>query len=175
MWHQDKDWDIEDSEEDDASEEELDPSDEDDAYYEKKPKVSRRGKGGHGVKSTKERKFHHGTGRSRRGKPSFEDDESSAEESESGSDEGLKSSRRKGAQVRKSNGRCSSSTSVMGRNSEVRTSSRSVRKVSYVESDESEEVEETKRKSQKVQSMAIVWLMLILCSNHMLIYSYLLL
>ncbi|KAF3454291.1 hypothetical protein FNV43_RR04738 [Rhamnella rubrinervis] len=64
--NKDKDWDVEDSEEDDASEEELDPSDEDDSYYEKKPKVSRRGKGGHSVKSTKEHKFYHGTGRPRR-------------------------------------------------------------------------------------------------------------
>lgn len=147
---QDKDWDVEDSEEDDASEVELDPSDEDDSYYEKKPKVSQRGKGGHSVKSTKERKFYHGTGRPRRGKSSFEDDESSAEDSESDSEEGFKSTRRKGAQVRKSNGRCGSSTNVSRRNNEVRTSSRSVRKVSYVESEESEEVEETKKKSQKV-------------------------
>lgn len=126
--------------------------DDDDSYYAKKPKVSRRGKGGNNVKSTKERKFYHGTGRPRRGKSSFEDDESSAEDSESDSDDGFKSRRRKGAQVRKSNGRTSLLTNVTGRNNEVRTSTRSVRKVSYVESEESEEVEETKKKSQKVQS-----------------------
>lgn len=40
------------------------------------------------------------------------------------------------------------------RNSEVRTSSRTVRKVSYVESEESEEVDEgKKKKTQKVQSL----------------------
>uniref|UniRef100_A0A6P3YYV6 protein CHROMATIN REMODELING 5 isoform X1 n=1 Tax=Ziziphus jujuba TaxID=326968 RepID=A0A6P3YYV6_ZIZJJ len=148
--NKDKDWDVEDSEEDDASIDAQELSDEDDSYYAKKPKVSRRGKGGNNFKSIKERKFYYGTGRSRRGKPSFEDDESSAEDSESDSNEGFKSSRRKGAQVRKSNGRSSLSTNVTGRNNEVRTSTRSVRKVSYVESEESEEVEETKKKkSQK--------------------------
>jgi chromodomain-helicase-DNA-binding protein 1 len=38
------------------------------------------------------------------------------------------------------------STNASGRHSEVRTSSRSVRKVSYVESDGSEEIDEGKKK-----------------------------
>lgn len=45
------------------------------------------------------------------------------------------------------------STKISGQNNEVRTSSRSVRKVSYVESDGSEELDEGKKKKpQKVQS-----------------------
>jgi hypothetical protein len=48
------------------------------------------------------------------------------------------------------------STNIGGRNNEVRTSSRSVRKVSYVESDESEEIDEgKKKKAQKVQSTVL--------------------
>ena len=54
--------------------------------------------------------------------------------------------------VRKSIGQSSAPASFSGRNSETRTSSRSVRKVSYVESEESEDVDEgKKKKSQKVE------------------------
>ena len=151
--NQDRDWEGVDSEEEDDSDNELDMSDEDDSYYAKKPKSKQRGKVGHIVKSTRERKSYQGYGRQRRGKSSLEDDESSAEGSESDSDEGFKSTRRKGAHLRKSSGRSTLSTNVTGRNSEVRTSSRSVRKVSYVESEESEDVDESKKKkSQKVRS-----------------------
>lgn len=60
---------------------------------------------------------------------------------------------RRGAHLRKGSARSSFSSNITGHNSEVRTSTRSVRKVSYVESDESEEVDESKKKKpQKVQS-----------------------
>lgn len=61
--------------------------------------------------------------------------------------------KKRGASARKNSGRSSATASFSGRNSEVRTSSRTVRKkVSYVESEESEEVDEgKKKKSQKVQ------------------------
>ncbi|XP_024019941.1 protein CHROMATIN REMODELING 5 isoform X1 [Morus notabilis] len=146
----DKDWVGEDSEEEDDSENELDISDEDDSYYAKKLKSKKHGKGGRSVKSTREHKSFQGYGRQRRGKSSFGDDESSAEDSDSDSDEGFKSTRKKGVNLRKNSGRSTLSTTLTGRNSEVRTSSRSVRKVSYVESDESEDVDESmKKKSQK--------------------------
>lgn len=91
--------------------------------------------------------------RQRRGKPSFEEDDYSAEDSDSESDEDFKSITRRGAQLRKGNARSTMSTKISGQNSEVRTSSRSVRKVSYVESDGSEELDEGKKKKpQKVQS-----------------------
>lgn len=132
-------------------------SDEDDSYYAKKPKSKQRGKGGHNVRSTRDRKSYPGSGRQRRGKSTFEDDESSAEVSESNSDEGFKSTRRKGAHLRKSSGRSTLSANFTGRNSEVRSSSRSVRKVSYVESEESEDIDESKKKkSQKVWSSYVV-------------------
>ncbi|PON97641.1 histone H3-K9 methyltransferase [Trema orientale] len=149
----DKDWEGVDSEEEDDSDNELDVSDEDDSYYAKKPKSKQRGKGGHIVKSTRERKSYQGSGRQRRGKSSFEDDESSAEDSESDSDEGFKSTRRKGAHLRKSSGRSTLSTNVAGRKSEVRTSGRSVRKVSYVESEESEDVDESKKKKSQKEEL----------------------
>ena len=57
---------------------------------------------------------------------------------------------RRGAHLRKGIG--GRSTSGSGKNNEVRTSSRSVRKVSYIESEESEEFDESKKKkSQKVR------------------------
>lgn len=131
-------------------------SDEDNSFYAKKPKGRHRGKGAHTVKLKRERKSYHGSSRQRRRKSSFDDDESSAEDSESDSDVGFKSTRRKVAHIRKSNGR---TTNVSGRNGEVRTSTRSVRKVSYVESEESEEVDEgKKKKSQKVQSTSVTLL-----------------
>ncbi|XP_062014865.1 protein CHROMATIN REMODELING 5 isoform X1 [Rosa rugosa] len=143
----DKDWNDQDSDEDNDSDDELDVSDEDNSFYAKKPKGRHRGKGAHTVKLKRERKSYHGSSRQRRRKSSFDDDESSAEDSESDSDEGFKSTRRKGAHIRKSNGR---TTNVSGRNGEVRTSTRSVRKVSYVESEGSDEIDEgKKKKSQK--------------------------
>ncbi|CAN6695040.1 unnamed protein product [Malus baccata var. baccata] len=138
----DKNWNGEDSDDDNDSDDELDVSDEDDSYYGKKPKSRHRGN----AKSTRERKSYHSSSRQRRGKSSFDDDESSEEDSESDSDEDFKSIKRKGVHTRKKNGR----RNVTGQNGEVRTSTRSVRKVSYVESDGSDEVEEgKKKKSQK--------------------------
>lgn len=73
------------------------------------------------------------------------------EDSASDSVEAFKSSVKTGTHLRKNSGRYSVTAGVSGRRSEVRTSSRSVRKVSYVESEESEEFDEgKKKKSQKV-------------------------
>ncbi|XP_024046353.1 protein CHROMATIN REMODELING 5 isoform X1 [Citrus clementina] len=145
--NKDKDWDAEDSDEDDNSDDDLDVSDEDDFYSNKKSKGRQRGvKVGRNVKPARERKSLYSSSRQRRGKPSFEEDNYSAEDSDSESDEDFKSITRRGAQLRKGNARSTMSTKISGQNSEVRTSSRSVRKVSYVESDGSEELDEGKKK-----------------------------
>ncbi|KAB2012900.1 hypothetical protein ES319_D09G122000v1 [Gossypium barbadense] len=138
----DKDWDGEDSEEEDNSDGDVDISDEEDSYYRKKPKGVQHVKVGLNVKPTKERKY---TNRQRRGKSSFDENECSAEDSDSESVHDFKSIARRGGNHRISSARSNTFTS-MGRNSEVRTSSRSVRKVSYVESEGSEEIEEVKKK-----------------------------
>lgn len=149
---QDKDWNGEDSDEDESADN-LEGSDEDDSYYSKKPKGRLLGKGGRNVRSTKEHTSYRASSRQRMVKLSFEEDEPSAEDSDSDSDENFKSLTRRGANLRKNGGRSTVSANITGRNSEVRTSSRSVRKVSYVESEESEEVDEGKKKKpQKVQS-----------------------
>lgn len=145
--NKDKDWDAEDSDEDDNSDDDLDVSDEDDFYSNKKPKGRQRGvKVGRNVKPARERKSLYSSSRQRRGKASFEEDDYSAENSDSESDEDFKSMTRRGVQLRKGNARSTMSTKISGQNSEVRTSSRSVRKVSYVESDGSEELDEGKKK-----------------------------
>lgn len=118
----------------------------------KKPKGRQRGKVGRNTKSSREHKSLH-AGRQKRGKTSFEEDEYSAEDFDCDSDEDFKSMTRRGAHIRKSNARSPMSTNAGGRNSEVRTSTRSVRKVSYVESEESEEIDEgKKKKTHKVRS-----------------------
>lgn len=141
-----KDWDGEDSNEDDDSVDDLEVSDEDDSYYAKKSKGRQQGKVGRNVRSAIEHKSYRASSRQRRMKSSFEEDESSAEDSGNDSDEDFKSMTRRGVNLRKNGGRSTVSTNTSGRNSEVRTSTRSVRKVSYVESDESEEVDEGKKK-----------------------------
>lgn len=144
----DKDWDGEDFEEDEESDDELDVSDEDDSYYTKRSTKGGR-KGGRNVKPARERKTFQASSRQKR-KPSFEEDEYTAEDSDSESDEDFKSMTRRGAHLRKNNGRSTLLASTTGRHNEVRTSTRSVRKVSYAESEESEEVDEGKKtKPQK--------------------------
>ena len=134
------------------ADDDIDNSDEDDSYYTKKPKNRQQAKVGRNTKSARERKPLLASSRQKRGK--FEEEEYSAEDSGSDSDEDFKSMTRRGSHIRKSNARSTMLTSISGRNNEVRTSSRSVRKVSYVESEESEEIDEgKKKKSQKVQSM----------------------
>lgn len=141
-----KDWDGEDSDEDDDSVDDLEGSDEDDSYYAKKPKGRQQGKVGRNIRSTRDHKSYRASSRQRRTKSSFEEEESSAEDSDNDSDEAFKSMTRRGVNLRKNGGRSTVSTNKSGRNSEVRTSSRSVRKVSYVESEESEGADEGKKK-----------------------------
>ncbi|XP_031401570.1 protein CHROMATIN REMODELING 5 isoform X2 [Punica granatum] len=148
--NKDEDWDAEASDEDDVSDDEVDVSDEEDSYYSKKPKGKQGHKGGYTAKSSKERKAAPAYRRQNRGKAFSDEEESSAKDSDGESFEDLRGASRRGAQMRKSNGRLNMSTNIIRESNEVRTSSRSVRKVSYVESDESEDVDEAKKKkSQK--------------------------
>lgn len=130
----DDDWEMEDSEEEVESEGELDVSDDDAAYYKKKPRGGLRVKSGGNTRACKGQRSLSAPTRKRKGRVS--EDEFSAEDSEDDSDENFRM--KKGAHPRRN--------SNLGRKNEARTSSRSIRKVSYVESEESEEVDEGKNK-----------------------------
>ncbi|TKY46708.1 CHROMATIN REMODELING 5 [Spatholobus suberectus] len=149
--NKDKDWESEDSDKADDSDVEIDVSDKEDSYFDKKAKGRQRGKIGQSIRSSRDHKYT-ASSQQRRVKPSFddEDDESTADDSDSESDEDFKSIKKRGVHVRKNNSRSAAPTSFSMCNSEIRTSSRTVRKVSYVESEESEEADEgKKKKSQK--------------------------
>ncbi|KAK6936953.1 Chromo domain [Dillenia turbinata] len=148
--NKDKDWDGEDSDEENGgSDYDLDISDEDDGYYMKKTKGRQQGKGGRRVTLTKEHKSLAASGRRRRGRASFEEENSSAKDTDCESDDDFKSIGPRNASSRKNGTGRSSILVISGRKNELRSSSRSVRKVSYVESEESEEIDEGKKK--KVQ------------------------
>lgn len=154
---QDKNWEGVGSDENDDSDESLDLSDDDESFYAKKPKGRQQGKVRKSIKSTRDRKSGVASGRQRRLKSSFEDNESTTEDSDSDSDGDFKSTRKKSFNVRKNNNRFSV-TSFSTHNSDVRTSRRAVRKISYVESDESEEADEGKKKKpQKVNPSSYIF------------------
>ncbi|KAL3518862.1 hypothetical protein ACH5RR_021451 [Cinchona calisaya] len=146
----DEDWGVEESDESDnhADEDDLNISDEDGAYY-RKAKGMQKGKGGRSVKSTRQVKPVTSRGRKRR-RISLEEESLSEKDSENDSDEDFRSMTRRGTQIYSKNNGRSAFISSSSRISEVRSSSRSVRKVSYAESEESEELDEGKKnKSQK--------------------------
>ncbi|XP_043690577.1 protein CHROMATIN REMODELING 5 isoform X3 [Telopea speciosissima] len=147
---QDKDWDSYDSNEEDDDGDDLDVSDEDDDYT-GKPQRRTRGKGGCSLTSTREYKSFSAHNRQRKGRRYFDEEESSAKDSENDSDSDFKGRTKRGAHLRKNRvGRSTASTNTASQNNELRTSSRTLRKVSYVESEESEEVDEGKvKKNQK--------------------------
>uniref|UniRef100_A0A7N0SWY7 Protein CHROMATIN REMODELING 5 n=1 Tax=Kalanchoe fedtschenkoi TaxID=63787 RepID=A0A7N0SWY7_KALFE len=119
------------------SDEDFELSDDDDPYNMRKPKVTQRGRNSLSLKATKDKKSNYSTTRQRRGN-SF-DYEVLSEKENDGSDGDLTHSRRV-PPVRRYNGEPPTPlVNTRGRNSEIRTSSRSVRKVSYVESDGSDE------------------------------------
>lgn len=144
----DDDWDG-DGFDEDNSDDDLEISDEDHAYS-KKPK-GRLSKGVRNIKSTRTIKSVTSSGRQKRSIASFEEEDFSAEDSDNDSIEEIKSTSRGRGHPRKTVGGLS--TSFSGRNNEVRTSNRSVRKVSYVESEESEEIDEVKRKKSQKEEM----------------------
>ncbi|CAA2959420.1 CHROMATIN REMODELING 5 isoform X1 [Olea europaea subsp. europaea] len=140
---------------DDVVDSELSIFDENDACY-KKGKVQHGGKSGSNLKSAREPKSLAAHTRQRRGRTLFEEEEEeegggegeelSVEDLEDDSEEDFKSKRRKDAHVYRKNVGWSASVNVSCRNNELRTSGRSVRKVSYVETDESEDLDEGKKK-----------------------------
>ncbi|KAG8371013.1 hypothetical protein BUALT_Bualt13G0042900 [Buddleja alternifolia] len=150
----DEDWAAEESDDEDiVDDDDLDISDENDVYS-KKNRAKQSGKRGRNLNSTRELKTLGRSSRQKTGRASFAEDEeeSSAKDSESGSDEGFRSTRRR-APVHRKNGARTASVNVSGRNNEPRISGRSVRKVSYVESDESEDIDEGAKKNQKKEEM----------------------
>ncbi|KAJ9542713.1 hypothetical protein OSB04_029219 [Centaurea solstitialis] len=151
----DEDWEGGDLYEvDNSDDDELDISDGDDIDFYKKARGVQRRKGGRGsVKSSSEPKLSTFSNRRKRGRTSFEEEYSSANDSEDDDEDDFKSTGRRSRHIRKKTGGRSISTKGSGSNNEVRTSTRSVRKVSYVESEESEEHDEDiKRKRQKEET-----------------------
>ncbi|CAH8375085.1 unnamed protein product [Eruca vesicaria subsp. sativa] len=139
----DQDWDV--SDEDPESDDDFDLPESEDDYDTKKPKVRQQGKGFRKLSSGLDRKSAHASTRQKR-KPSYQED-FSEEDSDNDIDEGFRSMPRRGTTLGKNNER---STNNMGQSSEVRSSTRSVRKVSYVESEDSEEIDDGgNRKTQK--------------------------
>ncbi|KAI7734217.1 hypothetical protein M8C21_029963 [Ambrosia artemisiifolia] len=134
----DEDWDGEDLDEDDNFEDdELDISD--DNIYKKARGMQRQKRSS---KSGREPRPSTSLSRRKRGRTTF-DDEEEPNDSDDDIEEDFKSTRRS-SHPRKD------TRKAFGRINEVRTSTRSVRKVSYVESDESEEHDEDiKRKTHK--------------------------
>uniref|UniRef100_M4F7Z7 Protein CHROMATIN REMODELING 5 n=1 Tax=Brassica campestris TaxID=3711 RepID=M4F7Z7_BRACM len=139
----DQDWDV--SDEDPDSDDDFDLPDSEDDYDTKKPKARQQGKGFRKLSSGLDRKSAQASSRQKR-KPSYQED-FSEDDSDNEIDEGFRSLPRRGTTLGKNNGR---STNNIGQSSEVRSSTRSVRKVSYVESEDSEEIDDGKnRKTQK--------------------------
>ncbi|KAH9602190.1 hypothetical protein KSS87_018457 [Heliosperma pusillum] len=132
--NKDGDWEAEESDEDVESEGEPENSDDDDddSYFKKKPRGGPRGRSGRNANAGKKPLV----APARRRKSRFSEDEFSALDSDADSDEGFRARRK--SHLTKS--------SKEGRKNETRTSSRSTRKVSYVESDDGEEADEEKNK-----------------------------
>ncbi|EPS67001.1 hypothetical protein M569_07775, partial [Genlisea aurea] len=147
---EDEDWNGEESdEEDNAFNDDLMVSDEDDLYF-KKNKTKQSGKSAHNMKSTRAPKSVAPSTRRKKARPFFEeyDEESSAEESGNGSDDYFKRTQRP-LSVNKKFGSRAVSSNISNSNIEMRSSSRrTAHKVSYVESD-SEELDESRKKNQK--------------------------
>ncbi|KAF8403596.1 hypothetical protein HHK36_011700 [Tetracentron sinense] len=134
------------SKEDDPDDADFEPDsgDENDAYYMGKSRCRRQGKSGHSLKSTREKKsFAAHTGQ-RRGRTSSEEKDSSEKEFENDSDGDFKRRTKRSANLRKNTGgRSAISANTIGHNSEIRTSSRSVRKFSQeeIEEDDADSIE----------------------------------
>ena len=141
--------DFDDNEEDDDDDDDL--SDDEDLEYADNRCRAKRQKVGHRPKSTRDNKSSVHIQR-KRGRTFSDEEESSEKDSEQDSDEDFSRKTRKSLQSRKKGGgRSTGYVSINSHSSELRTSGRTVRKVSYVESEESEkEDEERTAKSQKV-------------------------
>lgn len=126
-------------------------SDEDDSFC-GKPKGKQKGRSGRSVKPSRQVKSTKSSTRPKRGRIMLEEDSSSEKGSEDDSDMDFRDTTKRAAQNRRKNGGRFSLTNMTGRNSELRSSTRFVRKVSYAESEESEEFDDgKKKKSHKVR------------------------
>lgn len=146
--NKDNNWNSDVSDEDDDNDFDLDVSDEDSDFV---GKSRRKGpsKVGRGLKTFKERKSLPTHSRKGRIKISYDEDNSSAVDSESDSEDYRGRSKR-GRHLRKNvTGRSVISVKNMEQQDDVRTSTRSVRKVSYVESEGSDDQDEGKTKFHK--------------------------
>ncbi|KAM0947843.1 putative DNA helicase chromatin remodeling SNF2 family [Dioscorea sansibarensis] len=142
--------DDDDGEEDDEEDDALESSDGDDMGYADDRCRRMPIKGKHKAKPIKESKsmVH---GRRKRGKPYSDEEVSSEKDSEGDSDDDFDNKTKKSLQARKkSSGRPINSANVICNSSELRTSGRSVRKVSYVESESEDDGEDRSGKSQKL-------------------------
>lgn len=109
-------------------------------------------KGGRSLKSTRGIKSISVHNKRKRGRTFVEEEYSSEKDSEKDSDEDFNHRTKRGIHLQKKiGGRSTTSANIMARNSEVRTSNRSIRKISYAESEESEDFDDGKaKKCQKV-------------------------
>ncbi|KAF5767792.1 putative DNA helicase chromatin remodeling SNF2 family [Helianthus annuus] len=146
--NKDEDWEGGDFDEvDNSDDDELDISVDDDDDFYKKPR--RKGVRGN-VKSGREPKLSTISNRRKRGRTIFEEEYSSANDSEDDFEDHFKSTGGRSRHIHKKTSGRSIFSKAPGSNNEVRTSTRSVQKVSYAESEESEENDEDiKRKRQK--------------------------
>lgn len=137
-----------DFDDDDDDDEDLDLSDEDDFIENPRRKVRR--KVGCNLKSKEMKSSVHS--RRKRGKTFSDGEYSSGKDSEDDTDEDFDQKTRRSSQLRKKvGGRSTVSANVNSHISELRTSGRSVKKISYAESEESEDDDEEKsNKTQKV-------------------------
>uniref|UniRef100_A0A1D1Y7W7 Chromodomain-helicase-DNA-binding protein 1 n=2 Tax=Anthurium amnicola TaxID=1678845 RepID=A0A1D1Y7W7_9ARAE len=143
--------DFEDENEDD--DDVLDVSDEDDMDFNYNHRRAIRRKAGPSAKSIRENKTIFVQSRRKKLK-SYSEEESSEEDSEEdGCEESNPRTKRSSRFGKKSSGRLAANANLASHVRELRTSSRSVRKVSYVESEDSEEVDEDK--STKPQKVAL--------------------
>ncbi|XP_038988739.1 protein CHROMATIN REMODELING 5-like isoform X3 [Phoenix dactylifera] len=140
------DFDDDDDDNDDDDDEDLDLSDEDD-FIDRRRKVHR--KAGYNLKSKEMKSSVHS--RRKRGKTFSDEEYSSGKVSEDDTDEDFDHRTRRSFKLReKVGGRSTMFANVNSHSSELRTSGRSVKKISYAESEESEDNDEGRaNKSQK--------------------------
>lgn len=140
----DDDWEVEDLDEDDNfDDDELNISDDD--FYQKPSGMQRQKRGRSASRSGRKPTPSTSFSKKKRGRTSFDVEYSSQNDSDDDFEDGFKS--RRSSHPRKDTGR--SATKGSGRINEVRTSTRSVHKVSYVESESEEHDEDIKKKSHK--------------------------
>lgn len=147
----DDDWEgVNLDDDDNFDDDELDISDDD--FYKKPSGIQRQKRVRNGSKSSRESKPSTSFSRRKRGRTSFDYSDTSPYESDDDIEDDFKSTRRRSSNLRKDTGGRSIPTKGSGRSNEVRTSTRSVRKVSYVESEDSEEHDvDIKKKGSKVE------------------------